>query len=170
MSAAQMYDRLERASVANRPPRPDNMPQAAGNPQIPGSSAWVAQQTGASFRQVDYWVRHGLLGSRLQGLGSGAKRRYQPDDVEVIHALVALAALGCRDEWLAGAARAVRAARVNPAGERLIVELNGNAYRHPIDQPTNVPGPAWIVSLSPAEVPTDCTAKPSAGGTTKGAA
>lgn len=161
MAASQMFDQMARASVARR-----GYGRAAG----PGGTTWVLEHTGASHRQLHYWIRRGLLGARHQGLGSGARHRFDASDVEVIHALVALAALGCRDEWLAFAVQAVRAGSVNPAGERLIVELNGNAYRHPADKPTNVPGPAWVVPLSPAEVPSDSTAKPSAGAASKGAA
>lgn len=117
--------------------------------RVPWSTDWVAELTGASFRQCDHWIRTGVLGKHLEGRGSGSRRRFSPGDVEAVHALAALASVGCREEWLGRAVAAVRAGRVDPAGERLVLLLDGTCYRHPIGEYSRAVGPGWMVPLTP---------------------
>lgn len=57
----------------------------------------MCEITGATYRQIDYWDRTGLIHSRSvrqSGLtgraeGSGTIRTYSGDEVDVVHALVA---------------------------------------------------------------------------------
>lgn len=118
-----------------------------GDPQ-PGSIAAAAQATGATIRQLDYWIRRGhLTGDNLKASGSGSARRFTDVDLEVATAIHRLSALGCRSMWLTAGADATRAARVEP-GELLVVTLTGCATDRTREAvfPT---GPAWIVPLTP---------------------
>lgn len=159
MGISHSLDFLDRPSVARRTER---------DAPAPWSTAWVAEVTGATFRQVDWWVRHGLLGDDLQGVGQGQRRRFTPAQVEAVTALAELAALGCRDRWLAAAADAVLERRVAPAGEWLVVPLEGSPQRRPIGAVGAVTGACWMVPLwpctaSPAGAPLDRTASPRPG-------
>lgn len=121
---------------------------ASGGSPGTGMNRDVAQAlTGATHRQQDYWIRRGLLGARLQNLGTGSRREFSTGDLEVLYALAQLAALGCTQQWMAAAADAVRASRVDPAGERLVVHLDGPAYRHPAGSAVSASGPLWLVPL-----------------------
>lgn len=162
MSASQMFDQLERASVARKRP---------AEVMRPWSTAFMVEHTGASLRQINYWADKGLLGRGLHR-GSGSQRSYTPADFELVAGLAHLASVGARDVWLAKAAEAIRAARVHTAGERLVLTLDGNCYRHPADAPTKATGPCWVVPLvpcpfSPAGVPSDRIAGTPAGGTSR---
>lgn len=45
------------------------------------SSREICEQTGASYRQLDYWVRSGWLSPSVsEANGSGTKRRYSDTD------------------------------------------------------------------------------------------
>jgi hypothetical protein len=58
------------------------------------SSADLATRAGVSYRQVDHWVRQGLLHTVDPVEGSGTVRRFRPVEVEVARAVVALRAMG----------------------------------------------------------------------------
>lgn len=140
MGAGAMFDHLDRVNAHRR---------GAAQPEArPWSSAWMAEHTGATYRQLDYWVRSGILGAGLRG-GSGTKRRFTPVEFEIASALAELAALGAQSASLEIAARAVRAGRVSPAGERLVLMLDGTCFRHPTDSPVAAQGPMWVVPLLP---------------------
>lgn len=51
----------------------------------------LCEETGASYRQVDYWTRSGLLTPKpLTGVGAGNPRRYDRNQLDRCHAVVAL--------------------------------------------------------------------------------
>lgn len=113
----------------------------------PWSTSWVVGYTGVSLRQINYWAALGILGDHLVDLGQGARRRFTPVDVEVIFALVQLAALGCRDRWLKAAAAAVAGRRVIISGaEKLAVFLDGTTWRG--DDPGSLVAACWVVPLT----------------------
>lgn len=140
MGASQLYEQMERAAELRGTTR-------RGETR-PWSTAWLSEQTGATYRQLDYWIGKGLLGRGHRG-GSGSQRRFTPAEFELVAALAQLAALGGREHWLELAADAVRAARVNAAGERLVLLLDGTCFRHPSGQPVSAQGPGWIIPLAP---------------------
>lgn len=124
-----------------------------GLPADDRNSEWAAALTGATYRQLDYWIRNGILGKHLASLGSGRRRTFTDVDVEIVAALVRLAALGCRGDWLSAAAAVIRSERVRP-GEWLIVTIAGHALRcSPHDLPRIVTHgddhhTAWLVPLT----------------------
>jgi hypothetical protein len=82
------------------------------------SSADVVRLAGISYRQVDHWVRLGLLRTASPCHGSGTIRRFHPVEINVARILAALRALGIGDstptsrlggELLHAVAAAVRA-------------------------------------------------------------
>lgn len=159
MAVVGMFDHLDRVAAHRRGTRQDG-PRA-------WSTEWMVDHTGASRRQLQYWVECGLFGLGHRS-GSGSRRRWTASEFEIVTALATLAALGARQDHLAVAARAVRAARVHAAGEKLVVPLEGPAFRHPASSPLSSPGPAWLLPLvpcpfSPAGGPLDSTASPQAG-------
>jgi DNA-binding transcriptional MerR regulator len=46
------------------------------------SSAQVCKLAGVTYRQLDYWVRQGLIEPTVAARGSGSKRRWTWDDIE----------------------------------------------------------------------------------------
>lgn len=69
----------------------------------------VARRTGATFRQLDYWDRAGILCASIAGAdGSGSERRWSDEDVAVAAALVQLTALIRRPLFLADVAAGLR--------------------------------------------------------------
>lgn len=167
---------LDHAALLDRATERSPRWRGAGDPEIPWSTAWVAEHTCASYRQLDYWIRHGLVREDLMALGSGARRRFEPADVEVIHALAALADLGCTADSMEIAAAAVRARRVGAPGEWLVVTRSRMCARFP-DEAIEFSDAAWVVPLIPATAivpagdPSDSTAGPPAGtNSTRGAA
>lgn len=68
-------------------------------------TADVVAFTGATYRQIDYWCRVGLLDPEGDGRGSGIVRRWAPEDVRAALIIAALARLGCEGEPLRAAAR-----------------------------------------------------------------
>lgn len=83
----------------------------------------VAAATGASYRQVDYWCRTGVLAPRVAAHGSGTRRRFDDREVMVAAAVHALADLGAEGPALTTAAQFLRHGRfdgvvfVDPAGD-----------------------------------------------------
>jgi hypothetical protein len=148
-------------STPGRPPataprsgaRPDSSRgHAVSEAPAPGSTRWAAEQVGCTFRQADYWIRHGLMGTALAAVGSGKRRRFDDHDLEVLAALRHLASLGAIEHWLRLASAAVRAERVRP-GELLVVTIAGHTLRcGPSDVPRVVSHgsdhhAAWLVRL-----------------------
>lgn len=124
--------------------------RGAGDADIPWSTAWVALHTGASYRQLDWWIRQGLVREDLMALGSGARRRFEPADLEIITTLTALAGLGCTGSSMMRAADSIRAKRVAPAGEWLLLTRGGDCRRFASTRAIVLDGPAWLVPVRPA--------------------
>lgn len=54
------------------------------------TSTQVCRLVGISYRQLDYWVRRGMIECPdKRGLGSGHARRWTPEDVRRLKAVVA---------------------------------------------------------------------------------
>lgn len=70
------------------------------------STQEVSEATGASYRQLDYWDRKGLVGPGSPG--SGNQRRWSEDDLALCRVLAALTRLGCSGHCLATLAGAFR--------------------------------------------------------------
>lgn len=55
----------------------------------------VAERTGCSYRQLDYWSRNGVLVPEIvEGQGSGTRRAYSAADVERARVVRAVSELG----------------------------------------------------------------------------
>ncbi len=117
------------------------------------SSHDLCAATGLSYRQLDYWIRRGVIledEPRLRGIGgvtgSGSVRRFSDREVRVVLLLAELRALGMGCAALGAAARQARSwadaewqgpAFVGPAGEisrearsrTLVVDLSELASR-----------------------------------------
>lgn len=75
----------------------------------------VADATGVSYRQLDYWVRCGVIKPVVSAAGSGSQRGFDDTETLVIDRLAGLAALnrsarggGLACEFLAQVAEALR--------------------------------------------------------------
>lgn len=53
----------------------------------------VIEQTGITYRQLDYWCRTGIIEPTIPGRGSGSARRFTEREVDTIRALVAMLSL-----------------------------------------------------------------------------
>jgi len=82
----------------------------------------------ASYRQIDYWCALGLLGEKARRRGPGWIRQYDVRDFEVIDTLSKVRKL-TRSIPLARIADLIRCRPVDPAGEVLVIEADGTAYR-----------------------------------------
>lgn len=60
------------------------------------SAPEVCRVTGASYRQLDYWSRTGVLRAAREARGSGTQRRYTIIQARVARVLFILARLGAR--------------------------------------------------------------------------
>lgn len=58
------------------------------------STSEVADLTGASYRQLDYWSRNGVLVPEFEATGSGSRRSYSAADVERARVVRAVSELG----------------------------------------------------------------------------
>lgn len=108
----------------------------------------VAALTGASFRQLDYWDRTGVLcPSVAPAKGSGSSRRYSPDDVRCALALVLLARLGAEGDYLRRAVTALRDAPADWDARQLYLVL-GPTQARVVAQPWAALGTAaYVVDL-----------------------
>jgi hypothetical protein len=84
----------------------------------------VCDQTGASYRQLDFWCRRGYVGSQNDGEGHGSQRRWSPEEVAVVSRMVALVKAGLDPSVAAVAARDGRP--VVPLSERVSVLIDGD--------------------------------------------
>lgn len=99
------------------------------------SSADVCALTGATYRQLDYWVRNNVIISSLaQATGSGTQRRYSASDVAQVRAVVrcAQAAVGVPTlREITGALRADPEARwvlIHPTDTLRKTTLEGQVF------------------------------------------
>ena len=58
------------------------------------STTGVAARSGATFRQLDYWVRTGLIEPSVPARGSGRPRTWSEDDLAEVELIVALLDVG----------------------------------------------------------------------------
>lgn len=82
------------------------------------SSAQVCQQTGCTYRQLDYWCRHGWLqpeaysrGNAKPGYGPGWDRRWTQDELDRAWMMARLVELGVTAQQAAKVARDERGRR-----------------------------------------------------------
>lgn len=102
----------------------------------------VARLVGASYRQVDYWCRTGVLSPLNNGRGSGGGRvrLWTLDDIAVAAVIADLAALGATNEvWSAVAAYLSVPASLWP--DRILVEADGRIPNRP-------EGTGWLLDLA----------------------
>lgn len=59
------------------------------------STPEACRLTGASFREIDYWDRVGVLHPTHPANGSGSRRLWSDRDIAEIRVVVALRGLGC---------------------------------------------------------------------------
>lgn len=94
------------------------------------STPMVQELTGASFRQLDWWARRGVLvPSIADANGSGTQRRYSDDDVRAVRVVRALAELGAKGRLLAGVPDVVR--DLQPGDTHLVVTAEGEVTAWP---------------------------------------
>ena len=101
------------------------------------SSAEVARLAGITYRQVDYWVRIGLLRTAEPVEGSGTARRFAAVEVNVARVVAALHSAGVGEGSAAG----------NVGGE--LVRATAQAVRQGA---TSVQVGAWYVALDDLRV------------------
>lgn len=98
------------------------------------SSEELADAVGISYRQVDYWVRSGLLRTAAPVEGSGRSRRFTPAEVKVARVVATLRRLGVGapaegDGLLRAVAEAVREGRPAVEVGRVLVEVDDLTVR-----------------------------------------
>jgi len=90
------------------------------------SSTSICRLSGASYRQLDYWTRTGVVvPSTAEAHGSGTQRRWSVDQVRVLTLLVRLSGRGCQSEALRAAARAAELLPDEVWSARVVVNLDG---------------------------------------------
>lgn len=52
------------------------------------SSVQLCREAGCTYRQLDYWTRHGLVEPLVAADGSGSRRRWSVDDVHRVRRLI----------------------------------------------------------------------------------
>lgn len=62
------------------------------------SSLEVCEQTGCTYRQLDYWTRQGWLIAEVDAKGSGSQRAYSEVTVKIVKHAVALISAGLTPE------------------------------------------------------------------------
>lgn len=89
-------------------PTPEDRTMTRPNMEQGYSTREVADATGASYRQIDYWCRTGLVVPDFaEATGSGTRRRFSGEDLALIRDVMGLMARGFRlrqafDEAYAG--------------------------------------------------------------------
>lgn len=73
------------------------------------SSPEVCTRAGCTYRQLDYWVRHGAITPTVAANGSGSQRRFTETDLVAVRVATRLSLLGAPAEVRVAAARAVAA-------------------------------------------------------------
>jgi hypothetical protein len=57
------------------------------------STARAALLSGASYRQLNYWIRIGLINPAVESTGTGRPRRWSPEQIPLLSALAAISNL-----------------------------------------------------------------------------
>lgn len=88
----------------------------------------VVDLSGATYRQIDYWARQGVLYPAIGANGSGSHRRYTPLQAAVAAALVRLSKMGMHGRVLARVGRELCA---GPRSGVIFVDEDGNVSDKP---------------------------------------
>lgn len=93
------------------------------------SSHEVCRRTGATYRQLDYWDRTGLLSPSLApARGSGTQRRYSEADVTKVAIVRYLMAQRSREHWAFRTHHTMRnLPELDGGGRWLVVGTDGGA-------------------------------------------
>jgi DNA-binding transcriptional MerR regulator len=124
-------------------------PGPTGGDVVPAeefSTVEVCEITGASYRQVDYWVRCGVVCPTRAARGSGSQRRFGRDHLALVRALLLLAGLGASNDVRRRFAHALMS-RPEMFDGQVVVDKDGVAYR--VGDGSLPDG--WIVDLAAAE-------------------
>lgn len=108
------------------------------------STVEVVRSTDATYRQVDYWLRIGMIRT-VDGRdfpGSGASRYFDEREVRVVQVCATLMDLGCKSTTCAIAAAHLR--ELTDWNGLLFVRSDGSLARAP-------DGSGWIVNLTEFE-------------------
>lgn len=89
------------------------------------SSAELCSRSGATYRQVDYWARNGILCPEVEASGTGTRRSYGADQVRRARALVALSRLAA----VGGRRRTNLLRKVPPGPPPWVIEADGLRIR-----------------------------------------
>lgn len=72
------------------------------------STRQVCDATGLTFRILDYWDRTGVLPAEVPAVGSGSRRMYSAESIDVARVLGVLAAHGALGDTLRPAEAGIR--------------------------------------------------------------
>lgn len=98
----------------------------------------LARRAGATYRQVDYWARKGLLREAQPAMGSGSKRLFNPQEEDRTRALAAVSYASGDARHAQGGAHAwwlLEAIASGPAEGPWVVERGGVRITIEIDGP-----------------------------------
>jgi len=95
------------------------------------SSIEVATLTGASYRELDYWIRRGVLVCERPAAGSGSQRGWSEAECRIVLVVLRLRHAGVRLDALARMAREMRAWAESEWGGVVFVDEDGGVWRNP---------------------------------------
>ena len=96
------------------------------------SAKEFCRQTGLTYRQVDYWVRRGVLATAVRRApGSGYERPFDEDEVRVATVLGSLRTIGAPVDVLSEVAEQLRALDENAWHGVVYVDSAGLVDRQP---------------------------------------
>src|SRR5262245_24542557 len=106
-----------------------------------------------SYRQLDYWVRLGLLSPRTedgQEVRGGFARAFTPADLETLYVVALLYAMGADRGHVMAAADVLRPRRVSVAHpEVLLMSLDltvvARITMHQLRQSDRIDRPCWVI-------------------------
>jgi len=111
------------------------------------STAAAAQLAGVTYRQADYWCRHGVLDPENNGAGSGAgkARVWSPEDVALLRVCGRLAEVGAGVDVLTRVCATLRRWPMVTWAGRVFVTREGAVHTDEARMPAG-----WVVDLSAA--------------------
>lgn len=89
-------------------------------------AAFVDADLGATYRQLDYWIRKGYLRPDGAGSGQGSKRTWPRSEAQIARLMARLTAAGM--EPIAAASAARRLAPLLEHGQPVKLELVAGVY------------------------------------------
>lgn len=114
------------------------------------SSSQVCDLTGATYRQLDYLVRTGLLRPTLAAAnGSGTQRRFSRDQVPVVRLILRLRRLGAEHRHLEDVAEKLDAFSEFDWLDGFLVVCPDGTSRITADPAREVEDFAWVIALRP---------------------